>query len=110
MSTINPLSNYSHKDHQQLLQAHVILLYMKGTPQEPLCGFSQLAVRILHQCNASFFTVDVLNPDIRSSLKQITKWPTFPQLYIQGQLIGGSDIIAELYASGELQKKLSVIA
>lgn len=107
MSTVEPIQNYSYEDHKKQLQEHAVLLYMKGTPKEPLCGFSQLAVRILQQCEVPFASVDILNPDIRSILKQITQWPTFPQLYIRGEFIGGSDIIADLYAKGELQKKFT---
>ena len=107
MSTAEPIQNYSLEEHEKRLQKNPVLLYMKGTPKEPLCGFSRLAVRILQQCGASFTPVDVLNPDIRFALKQISQWPTFPQLYIHGKFIGGSDIIADLYRQGTLQKKLA---
>lgn len=85
-----------------------IVLYMKGTPEEPLCGFSKLAATILQRCQVSFKSIDVLaNPAIREVLPKVSQWPTFPQLYIKGELIGGSDIMADLYASGELQKQLA---
>lgn len=90
---------------RQQIEGHPIVLYMKGTPQFPQCGFSNNAVRALRACNAEFFSVDVLSdPEIRQNLPRYANWPTFPQLYIKGELIGGSDIILELYQSGELQK------
>ena len=106
MFTEKPVSHYSHADHDQHLKENPVLLYMKGTPKEPLCGFSKLAVHILQQCGVTFKSINVLDPDIRSTLKEISEWPTFPQLYIRGQFIGGSDIIADLYTKGELQTKL----
>lgn len=87
------------------IESHPILLYMKGVPQAPRCGFSAKTVQILESCGAKFAFVDVLaNPDIRATLPQYANWPTFPQLYVQGELIGGCDITVELYESGELQK------
>lgn len=81
-----------------------IILYMKGTPEQPQCGFSARAVRVLDQCGKPYASVDILaNPDIRQLLPQYANWPTFPQLYIKGELIGGSDIILELFEKGELQ-------
>ena len=92
------------KIKQQILENN-ILLYMKGSPEAPRCGFSARAVQLLDACGVSYATVDVLeNPDVRQVLPQYANWPTFPQLYIGGELIGGSDIIAELYEQGELQK------
>ena len=83
---------------------HAILLYMKGTPKMPQCGFSARAVKCIESCGVDFASVDVLaNPDIRQTLPQVSDWPTFPQLYVKGELIGGSDIIAELFAQGELE-------
>lgn len=88
-----------------------ILLYMKGTPKMPQCGFSSRAVQCIEACNVQFASVDVLaNPDIRKALPGYADWPTFPQLYVKGELIGGSDIIAELYAQGELEDLLAVAA
>ncbi|WWO96961.1 MAG: Grx4 family monothiol glutaredoxin [Candidatus Dasytiphilus stammeri] len=82
-----------------------ILLFMKGSPQLPLCGFSEQIVQVLSSCVKNFAYVDVLkNPDIRSYLPIYANWPTFPQLWIDGQLIGGCDIITEMFHSGELQK------
>jgi len=85
-----------------------ILLYMKGSPDQPQCGFSAQAVRALKSCGADFASVDVLaNPDIRQALPGYANWPTFPQLYIQGELVGGCDIILELWQAGELQTLLA---
>ena len=84
-----------------------MILYMKGTPQFPQCGFSAQVARILELCNAEYAYVNILeNPDIRSTLPQYANWPTFPQLYIHQELIGGCDIVTELYESGELLKKI----
>lgn len=84
-----------------------IILYMKGTPETPQCGFSARAVQYIHACGVHFATVDVLaHPDIRQTLPQYSDWPTFPQLYVKGQLIGGSDIISEMYEQGELEPML----
>jgi len=82
-----------------------IILYMKGTPQFPQCGFSGRATQLLNACGAKFASVNVLaEPEIREGIKQYSNWPTIPQLFINGQLIGGSDIMLELYEKGELQK------
>lgn len=90
---------------KQQISDNTILLYMKGSPKLPQCGFSARAVQALSTCGAEFAFVDVLqNPDIRSTLPKYANWPTFPQLYIKGELIGGCDIILELYQSGELQQ------
>lgn len=86
---------------------HSILLYMKGSPKAPQCGFSARAVQCIEACGVDFSYVDVLsNPDIRQALPLYADWPTFPQLYIKGELIGGSDIIAEMFAQGELEHLL----
>lgn len=93
--------------HEQVTQ-HPVVLYMKGTPQFPQCGFSATAAQILKACGVTeYFSVNVLeDQEIREGVKQYANWPTIPQLYIQGQFIGGSDIMRELYQSGELQKLL----
>jgi len=84
-----------------------IILYMKGSPAMPQCGFSARAVQCLKACDVAFASVDVIaNPDIRQTLPQYANWPTFPQLYVKGELIGGSDIIAEMYEQGELEALL----
>lgn len=85
------------------IQNHALILYMKGTPQFPQCGFSSQVVQILKLCKAKFAFVNVLeNPDIRQTLPQYADWPTFPQLYLKGELIGGCDIVTQLYEQGEL--------
>lgn len=92
---------------KQQIESNAIILYMKGNPDMPQCGFSARAVQLLSACGAEFAYVDILqNPEIRKTLPRYANWPTFPQLYIKGELIGGSDIIMELYQQGELQKKV----
>ena len=82
-----------------------VLLYMKGSPNQPQCGFSARAVQALVGCGERFAYVDVLsNPDIRENLPKYANWPTFPQLWVDGELIGGCDIIAEMDDSGELKE------
>jgi monothiol glutaredoxin len=93
--------------HQQV-SSHPVVLYMKGSPQFPQCGFSANAVRILHALGVKdFFSVDVLqNPEIRQGIKDYANWPTIPQLYIKGEFVGGSDIMTEMYQNGELKQLL----
>ena len=87
------------------LSASPIVLYMKGTPDFPQCGFSAAVVRALGAAGATFAHVNIFEDlEVREALKQYSNWPTYPQLYINGELIGGSDIIIEMYKSGELQK------
>ncbi len=89
---------------KQQIAENAVLLYMKGTPKLPQCGFSARAVQCIDACGVDFAYVDILaNPDIRQTLPQYADWPTFPQLYVKGKLIGGSDIITELYQQGELE-------
>ncbi len=96
---------------EETLKNNTIVLYMKGTPQFPQCGFSGRAVQLLQACGAEFASVDVLaDPEIREGIKQYSNWPTIPQLYINGQFVGGSDIMMELYQKGELQKLVSQAA
>lgn len=84
-----------------------ILLYMKGSPKLPQCGFSARATQVLDALEVDYAFVDILaNPEIRQTLPSVSEWPTFPQLFIAGELIGGSDIIAELYEQGELAEML----
>jgi len=81
-----------------------VLLYMKGSPNAPQCGFSSRAAQVLMACGEKFAYVDILqNPEIRANLPKYANWPTFPQLWVGGELVGGSDILAELYEKGELQ-------
>jgi monothiol glutaredoxin len=87
------------------IESNSIILFMKGSPQLPQCGFSSRTVQALQACGADFAYVDVLaHPEIRANLPQYANWPTFPQLYINGELVGGCDITLELFESGELQK------
>jgi monothiol glutaredoxin len=94
---------------KEQVTGHPVVLYMKGTPQLPQCGFSANALQILKACGAQdVFTVDVLqDAEIRQGIKAYANWPTIPQLYVRGEFIGGSDIMREMYQSGELQKLLS---
>ena len=85
-----------------------IVLFIKGTPQFPQCGFSANAIGILNQLGKSFKTFDILSdPAIRQGLKEYSNWPTYPQLYVRGELIGGNDILMEMHQQGELEKVLN---
>ncbi len=96
--------NVQDKIRQQV-EENTIILYMKGTPQFPQCGFSGRAIQLLQACGARFATVNVLaDAEIREGIKQFGNWPTVPQLYVKGQLVGGSDIMMEMHEKGELQK------
>jgi len=87
------------------LDSHPIVLFMKGTPQFPMCGFSSRTSQALKAVGANFHSVNVLeDPEIRANLPRYSNWPTFPQLFIRGELIGGCDITLELYESGELER------
>ncbi len=89
---------------REQIAKHSVILYMKGTPQFPQCGFSARAIEALSQIGRPFAYVNILeNPDIRATLPKIANWPTFPQLWIAGELIGGSDIILDMFQKGELQ-------
>ena len=95
---------------KQQVTSHPVVLYMKGSPQFPQCGFSGNAVRILSSLGVKdYFSVDVLqDPEIRQNIKDYANWPTIPQLYVNGEFVGGSDIMTEMHQSGELQKLLGV--
>ncbi len=89
---------------REQVEGNVVILYMKGSPQAPQCGFSAQTVQCLMACGEKFAFVDVLsNPEIRANLPGYSNWPTFPQLFVEGELVGGCDIITEMYQSGELQ-------
>lgn len=89
---------------KQQLNENSILLYMKGTPQAPQCGFSAKTVQALMACGQQFAYVNILdNDELREALKTYSNWPTYPQLYVSGELVGGCDIILEMHESGELQ-------
>ena len=87
-----------------------ILIYMKGTPYEPRCGFSARTVQILIECESKISYVDILeNNDARVALPKVSDWPTFPQVFVNGELIGGADIVAQMHESGELKKLLDSV-
>jgi monothiol glutaredoxin len=94
---------------KEQVTTHRVVLYMKGTPQFPQCGFSSAAVQFLKASGVNdLYTVDVLqNPDIRQGIKEYANWPTIPQLYVDGEFVGGADILREMYQSGELQALLN---
>ncbi len=93
---------------EQQIHSHPVVLYMKGTSDFPQCGFSGRVVHILRECKADFVSFDVLEePELRQAIKEYSNWPTIPQLYIQGEFVGGSDIVGELFAKGELTKLLA---
>ena len=110
----NILTNYSGQNTvtvneriEQQLSEFSILLYMKGTPDFPQCGFSSQVVNALKACRKRFASMNILEePELRQGLKDYSEWPTFPQLYVNGELLGGSDIVIQMYESGELQKLL----
>ncbi len=99
-------------DTQELIKSQVtgnpVVLYMKGNPKFPQCGFSNLATQILNACNVEFVAIDVLaDQNVREGIKTYANWPTIPQLYIGGEFVGGSDIMRAMYESGELQTLLN---
>ncbi len=95
---------------KQTVESNSVVLFMKGTPDFPQCGFSGRAVQVLKACGAEFAAVDVLaDPEVREGIKQYSHWPTIPQLYVKGEFVGGSDIMMEMYQKGELQSKLKEI-
>ena len=92
------------------ISSNPILLYMKGSPDSPQCGFSSRATQLLISCGKPFSFVDILsNPEIRANLPKVSNWPTFPQLFIDGDLVGGSDIMVEMDENGELKKLIDTI-
>ena len=96
---------------EEQLKSHDVLLYMKGTPDFPQCGFSGQTVAALNAVGKPYAYVNIFeDPEIREGLKTYSIWPTFPQLYIKGELIGGCDIVIDMYNSGELQKVLDEAA
>lgn len=89
---------------KEQIESNAILLYMKGSPQAPQCGFSAQSVQCLIACGERFAYVDILsNPEIRATLPSYANWPTFPQLFVGGELVGGCDIITEMFETGELE-------
>lgn len=97
---------------RETVTTNPVVLFMKGTPQAPQCGFSATAVQILSACGLRrAVTVDVLSePEVRAGIKDYANWPTIPQLYVNGEFIGGCDIMKEMYQAGELQKQLAGVA
>ena len=96
---------------EKQIQDNPILLYMKGSPQAPQCGFSAQTVQCMVSCGQKFAYVDILsNPEIRSALPGYASWPTFPQLWVEGELVGGCDIITEMFENGELETLLDSAA
>lgn len=94
---------------QSAISENSVLLFMKGTPEQPMCGFSARTVAMLQSLEAPFAAVDVLpDPRIRQELSALSNWPTIPQLFIDGELVGGCDIVTEMYESGELQEALGL--
>lgn len=93
---------------KEQLQSHPVVLYMKGSPDFPQCGFSAQTVQALKACNAQFASFNVFEDlEIKEALKEYSNWPTYPQLYINGELIGGCDIVMDLFQKGELEQMLS---
>lgn len=89
---------------KQQIESNNVLLYMKGSPNQPQCGFSARTVQALMDCGERFAYVDILSdPDVRANLPKYANWPTFPQLWVGGELIGGCDIVTEMFENGELQ-------
>jgi monothiol glutaredoxin len=96
---------------REQIQSNSIILYMKGSPQAPQCGFSAQTVQCLMACGERFAYVDVLsNPEVRANLPAFANWPTFPQLWVEGELVGGCDIVTEMYQSGELKTLITAAA
>ncbi len=96
---------------KEAIERNAVVLYMKGTPIFPQCGFSGKVVSILKECDVDFAAINVLDdPDIREGIKTFSQWPTIPQLYIEGEFVGGCDIITQLFENGELQKKFEALA
>lgn len=98
----------SLEDIDRIVKENTVVLFMKGTPEFPMCGFSARCVGILKHLDATYKSVDVFdNPDIRQNIKVYSEWPTIPQLYVNGEFVGGADIMMEMFQSGELQALLA---
>ncbi len=102
------MTDPAHAFIAKTLQDHQVVLFMKGVPEQPRCGFSGLVVQILDHLGVDFVGVDVLQDDsLRDGIKTFTDWPTIPQLYVKGEFVGGSDIVREMFQNGELKPFLS---
>ena len=101
----NPTIDHIEKE----IKSHKVVLFVKGTPAAPQCGFSAATMELFKKMGVSFHTVDIMaNLDIRATLPGYSQWPTFPQVFVDGKLVGGCDIVHEMYDSGELQKLLHI--
>jgi monothiol glutaredoxin len=99
------MSNPVHEQIDKDVKSHKIVVYMKGTPDQPMCGFSAATVGVLKQLNVPFAFQNVLEDEaVRQGIKEYSNWPTIPQLYVKGEFVGGNDIVQDLFQSGELQK------
>lgn len=99
-----------HDQIQAIIDAHPIVLFMKGTPDMPQCGFSARAANILQSFGKPVHGVNILaDPELRQGIKDFSDWPTIPQIYVKGEFLGGSDILTEMYQNGELQKLIAAI-
>ena len=95
---------------RKVIEENSVMLFMKGSPDFPQCGFSGRVVQILEACGAEYGSADVLmDPDLRQGIKAYSNWPTIPQLYIHGELVGGSDIVMEMFENGELKNKIDAL-
>ena len=104
---MSEISNPVRDEIAKAISEHDVILFMKGRPEQPMCGFSARTVAALDALGASYAAVDILpDPRIRQELSAISNWPTIPQLFVKGELIGGADIVAEMYESGELAEVL----
>lgn len=93
---------------KEQIEQNPIIIYMKGSPEQPQCGFSAQSTQMLMACGEKFAYIDILaNPEIRATLPEYSDWPTFPQLFVEGELVGGCDILTEMYENGELQTLIS---
>ena len=106
---MTPSDDAIHTAIEQAIGEHEVLLFMKGTPERPMCGFSARTVAALDALGKPYAAVDVLpDPRIRQELSAISNWPTIPQLYVKGELVGGCDIVTEMYETGELAQTLGI--
>jgi monothiol glutaredoxin len=106
VSTTNPIRDEISK----AISEHEVILFMKGRPEQPMCGFSARTVAALDALGASYAAVDILpDPRIRQELSAISNWPTIPQLFVNGELVGGCDIVTEMYETGELATTLGIV-